>query len=223
MSTQEGPLGTFEVPFPSVANVYAVFAHASELQRERGEHWYEREHHYARALADAHWRSGSPRTVAIACGVLSALSPMVGWEYAKQLALDLYRRPLRAGGTYQANIDKALRIYRGEAPGEVLRGPKTVAFYHSLLTSGQDPNVVVIDRHAAHAAVGQVLAEKDRQRLLRVTSRRSGYADAAWAYRLATRTINADFGLQLTPCQVQAVVWVTWRDQLLGETIGGES
>ena len=220
MPYEKGFLGTTWTVFPSHNNVRTVFDAANELRLERGLRWYENEHHYARALADTHWRPGSPRTVATACGVLAVLSPMVGWEYAKQLALDLYRRPSQAGGTYKANIDKALRIYRGEPPEQVVSGPKTTAFYHALLTAGRDPNVVVVDRHAAHAAVGGILADRERARLLKERVSFSGYDAVATAYRAATKAINTDLGTRYTPSQVQAVVWVTWRDTLLGE--GGE-
>lgn len=210
------------VPFARIDNVIRVYDASNELQRQRGVHWYENERQYARALADTHWRKGSPRTVDTACGILAALSPMVPWEYAKQLALITYRENGLDGGHYGQFREKANRIYLGEDPREVLGGPKVRAFYTALGSGGTDPDAVVVDRHAAHAAVGDVLTTPQRRKLLYEGVYHSGYETVANTYRAATRIINQDEQLSLTPSQLQAIVWVTWRDWLLGEDGDGE-
>jgi len=209
--------GTTHSVYPSASNVLAVYTRATPLQVERGANWYRNEHDFARALADTHWSAHSPRNLSTACGILAALSPMVPWEYAKQLALRGYRERGFTGGQFAANVDKANRIFRGEAPLAVLGGPKVRAFYHSLLTAGDDASVVTIDRHALHAAVGAVLDQRQRGSLLRKSIRVDGYEIAAAAYRRVAATVNEAEGLELTGCQIQAIVWVTWRDWLLGE------
>lgn len=205
--------GTEQTLYPSAANVLAVYERSSELQREQGARWYRNEHDIGAALAEKHWRRWSPRTLRHALGIEAALSPMIDWDIAKQLTVTCYRERGLRGGHYPAFVEKANRIYFGEEPTAVLGGPKVTSFYQALLSSGMDDSVVVVDRHALHASLGEVVTARTRTRLLRQNGSVDGYQFAANAYRHAARRVR-----RYTPSQLQAIVWVTWRDHLLGAT-----
>ena len=205
--------GTVGNVSPTATNVLHVFDGASALERLEGASWYRDEHDFARALAETHWRGSSPRKVTTACGVLAAMSPMTPWDYTKRLALRLYRTGDLDGGTFSANVEKALRVYRGAYPLDVLGGPKVRSFYLALVNAGEDDSVV-IDRHALHAALGQVVDMRMRGRILRG----DGYDRVADCYRRVAEIVNTRDRLELTVSQVQATVWVTWRHWLLGES-----
>lgn len=209
--------GTVPMNLPSTNNVLRVYAKASVLQHEQGVKWYVRERDYGRALADTHWRKGSPRTLDHAIGIMAALSPMVPWDYAKQLALQCYRERGLRGGHFGQFVSKANLIYEGADPRDILGGPKVRSFYQALSSAGTDPDVVVVDRHAAHVAMGDVLDDRERSNLLRQTISRDGYQEVSNAYRRAARELGDENGVSLTPSQLQAIVWVTWRAWLLGE------
>lgn len=209
--------GTSPSVFPSMANIIRVWSAGTPLQQSIGGMWYRNEHDYGRALADTHWRRGSRRTITHALGIMAALSPMVPWDYAKQLALVCYREHGLTGGHYGQFVDKANAIYLGADPRDVLGGPKVRAFYEALGTAGTDPDIVVIDRHALHASIGDIVTPQQRTKLLRQSTVHDGYEFAADAYRRATKVINLDHDLALTPSQVQATTWIVWRDWLLGD------
>lgn len=96
--------------------------------------WYRESRRHARRLAREH---GVP--VSRAAGVIAALSPRVQWKVNLRLADDaLAGRPVRGLKTSAA---KAAAIVNGARPLDVLKGPKTRAFYRAIMGS-EDAAVV---------------------------------------------------------------------------------
>jgi hypothetical protein len=175
---------------PTVANVLACYAAASEEDRLAGKLWYSEAHDIAREL-------GGPR---IGAGILAALSPQCDWDTNVSMGRDIAagRTPRYATG---ANVAKARACDRGAHWADVLGGPKVRAFA-ALIEDPDDPYAVVIDRHAFDVAVGRVTSDRDRALLL---ARRGTFDRFARVYRAAARILG------VTPSTVQATTWVAWR------------
>lgn len=179
-----------------VRNIVSVWSIATDDQFEQGAHWYERAHWTARMLADG--------DVKVGAGLLAALSPQTAWWLNVELACDAYDTG-RASRHTRDSCSKANRIMAGVDPEDVLpMGRKTGQFYRCILNP-DDPVAVCIDRHAYDIAVGIPLG--DWKRGLSAYGR---YALLAQCYWEAAQRVGS------TPSVVQAVCWVTWRDNLAG-------
>ena len=184
-----------------------------------GVEWYARALRFARMLVQAY----QPLTLEQAVGVLAALSPNNKWTRncvdaeAMIKAWHYGADPLTVKVcTFNPNKAKAaaiLALSDAETQGDVdliakiLNGRKITAFFHSILG---DPETVCVDGHAYAVWVGE-----------RITTTKTPsigvklYADIARAYQLvAKRSFNL-CGVTLSPTQVQATTWVTYR-RLLG-------
>lgn len=180
--------------FPSVENVLGVYNNSTAANLREGLSWYLDAHNFAKIL--------DPFNVPRAAGIIAALSPMNGWENNKNKAALLYRQ--NGDGTnvgLKTNVAKAIRIYTGENPEDVLKGDKVTAFYRTILDPFGDIEPV-IDRHAFDIAVGQVTDDKTRGML----SRKGVYSQFATVYREAAKIAG------IGAAQMQAVTWVTWRE-----------
>lgn len=176
-----------------------LFTDATDEELQYGLAWYSDAHEWARRVAGEYGLT----TDAVA-GILAALSPRTDWPQNKAKAEQL----IATGETYGLTngINKAKRILAGEAPADVLSGPKTRAFYANLA----DPlgsTAVTVDTHAVNAAAGQVLTD---QGLKRILGPAGGYEHVADAYRSAARLLG------VAPHVVQATVWVVWRNRFGG-------
>ena len=184
-----------------------------------GVEWYARALRFARMLVQAY----QPLTLEKAVGVIAALSPNNKWTRncvdaeAMVKAWHYGADPMGVKVcTFNPNKAKAAAILalsdaetQGDADviAEILNGRKITAFFHSILG---DPETVCVDGHAYAVWVGE-----------RITTTKTPsigvklYADIARAYQLvAKRSFNL-CGVTLSPTQVQAVTWVTYR-RLLG-------
>lgn len=189
---------------PSYANVLAVYTYASAENIRQGLTWYLRAHDFAREVGGAR-----PHHVARNAGIIAALSPMNEWENNKRKAAQLISQRGRVtigedgsnGIGLSANVVKAVRIYRGEDPMDVLKGDKVTAFYRTILdpTGDIDP---VIDRHAFDIAVGMRTDDKTRGML----QRKGVYEEFANVYRQAAKVAG------IGSAQMQAITWVAWKD-----------
>jgi len=176
---------------PHTNHILAAYMRASEDDRAFGIAWYPA----ARALAE----NLLPEDVSTAAGVLAAMSPMTSWpENVKRATVAIMGGKVSHTGP---NVDKVLRILSGEHPLDVLSGPKTRAFYLNIMGIDSDETVTV-DRHAIDVACGNVLSDSDRAGAIRG---KAGYGKVAGMYREAASVIG------ITPCALQAVVWVYWR------------
>lgn len=179
---------------PTVENVLAVYRNATAENVRAGLSWYLDAHNFARIL--------DPARPWAAAGIIAALSPMNGWDNNKNKAAQLYRQNGDGDNVgLKRNVAKAIRIYSGDNPLDVLGGDKVRAFYATILDPNGDIDPV-IDRHAFDIAVGEVTDEKRRG----ILSRKGVYAEFAAVYREAARIAG------IGSAQMQAITWVAWRE-----------
>lgn len=180
---------------PSVDNVLGIYANASANSLREGLSWYLDAHNFCKTL--------DPQNVERAAGIVAALSPMNGWENNKNKAAQLYRQNGDGTGCgLKANVSKAVRIYNGEDPREVLRGDKVRAFFETIANPTSQTVPPVIDRHAFDIAVGEKTDDKTRGML----GRKGVYGQFAEVYCEAAKIAG------IGSAQMQAVTWVAWRE-----------
>jgi hypothetical protein len=177
---------------PSVANILRIYRQATDAQIAEGISWYADAHSLALAL--------SPDDVKRGAGVIAALSPRQDWAGNQRLAIRAFADG-HASGTLGDQIRKADRIIAGESPDDVLGGDKVRSFY-GVIADPTDAHAVVVDRHAFDVAVGRVTDDGTRRWL----SKSWAYGIYADAYRRAAKRVG------ISPSQLQAVVWVVWRE-----------
>lgn len=100
------------------------------------------------------------------------LSPYAGKRKLSELPSDVVARigsdtifKGKGSITGWPNVDKAVRIYRGESADTVLTAPKTRSFNEQLQTGGRS-TAPVIDRHMTRIATGQVISEDRYAKLM---------------------------------------------------------
>jgi hypothetical protein len=176
---------------PLTRRATAEYRSATAKQIEEGHAWYPSAHQIARDQATEHLV-----TIEVSAGILAALSPRLSWGknvmYAERMLSSLGTLDHGALGRSLAH---GRAIYNGADPLDVLKGPKTRAFYLAILTGGESPDPV-IDTHAWSMLTGQrgTNPPTDKQ-----------YRDGA---RCMT---NAAQRLGLNVHDVQATTWLTWR------------
>lgn len=191
---------------PSVSNVLAVYRGASADNIRFGLEWYSIAHNAALRMG-----GGRSQHLSRNAGIIAALSPMNGWSNNLRKAAQVVSLRGRIevikgqpnGIGLGANVAKAIAIYAGADPLDVLNGDKVTAFYRTILnpTGDIDP---VIDRHAFDIAVGEKTDDKRRG----ILSRKGVYHEFAGVYREAAAI--AGIGAP----QMQAITWVQWRESL---------
>lgn len=180
---------------PSVDNVMAVFSTASAESLRSGLTWYMDAHNFCKIL--------DPENVARAAGIVAALSPMSGWDNNKNKAAQLYRQNGDGTGVgMRNNVSKAVSIYNGAEPLDILKGDKVRSFFETILNPHSVETTPVIDRHAFDIAVGVKTDDKTRGML----SRKGMYSSFANVYREAAQITG------IGSAQMQAVTWVAWRE-----------
>jgi hypothetical protein len=189
---------------PSVDNILAVYNGASAENLRWGMAWYPAAHREALSMGGGRaWHLNRN------AGIIAALSPMNGWTNNVRKAREVVSRRgniavakgMPNGIGLGANVAKAIAIYKGADPLDILSGDKVTAFYRTIVdpTGDIDP---VIDRHAFDIAVGEKTNDKRRS----VLSRKGVYHVFAQAYRDAAK--EAGIG----SAQMQAITWVAWRE-----------
>lgn len=191
---------------PSVANILAVYNGASDDNLRWGLAWYPTAHRTALAMG-----GGRAWNLNRNAGIIAALSPMNGWTNNVRKARQVVSmrgnitvvKGQPNGIGLGANVLKAIAIYKGADPLDILNGDKVTAFYRTIVdpTGDIDP---VIDRHAFDIAVGEPTNDKRRG----ILSRKGVYHEFAQAYREAAKI--AGIGAP----QMQAITWVQWRESL---------
>jgi len=184
---------------PLTRNVTGVYRTASVEHVQAGQDWYADAYRIAGSIAERHGVSTDT-----AAGIIAALSPLNSWGANVTLA----DRFIAAGGLNEGylgvGLTKAQKILDGAAPLTVLKSDKVSNFYRCIATAGIT-DAVCVDRHAysiAHAS-----------RTVQVPSLTpSRYAAIAETYRRAARILSRQ-GVKVSPAQVQAVTWVSWRSR----------
>lgn len=178
-----------------VQNILDAFGRATDDQAQRGRAWYRVAHDLANLIADGNVREGA--------GVLAALSANKSWRENERLARGAYTEG--PSGHTGDTIRKVERIMMGHDPEDVLpMSAKTGHFFRCILDP-EDPDPIVIDRHAHDIAVGAVYGNDDRG-----LSSKQRYALLAHCYR------EAGLRLEEIPSVVQAVTWVSHTERLTG-------
>lgn len=179
------------------ANIIAEFIKADSAQIEAGIEWYARAHRLALEL--------DPTNVSRAAGVIAAMSPLMSWPQNVKVARNMYAGlPVKG---LSRNVAKAYAIFSGAEPLDILGGDKVRSFYMTIL----DPTIsdsVVIDRHAAAIAVGHILSDAERGRVIT----KKGYKVISEAYKDAAAIISGEWR-RVSPAELQAIVWTSWRER----------
>lgn len=194
-------------------HIAAMLQLASQADLAAGIEWYARAERLGHRLANEYGC-----TFEQAVGVIAALSPNNRW--ARNCAdAEAMIQAWAVGAdpetvtvcTYGVNRAKAATILAMAEPSQaaiaaVLNGRKVTAFFLSI-TGRTD--AVCVDGHAYAIWMGQrVPTTKTPSLGVKL------YAEIARAYCLVAKRSAALCGEQLTPAQVQAVTWVTYRRML---------
>lgn len=190
---------------PSVANILAVYGMATAEDLREGLAWYQTAHNWCVVTAGP----SRPHLIRRNAGIVAALSPLNGWGNNKRKAAEVISKRGRIvvekgmpnGIGLGKNVEKAIAIYNGGDPLDILGGDKVRAFYQTILDPQGDIDPV-IDRHAFDIAVGERTDEKRRG----ILSRKGVYAEFANAYREAAKIAG------IGSAQMQAVTWIAWRN-----------
>lgn len=213
---------------PTTTNILKAFWQATPEEFEAGRAWYREARELAIELVDMPpWSEPEvwDEEVRKAVAVIAVLSPRLSWSKNVENARWIYTEVRQAQRNVQPGwmvkqrgsiverypglkdgARKAIDILLGGKPEDVVSGPKVTAFYHAI-TDANDPRGIVIDRHAFDVAVGRVMDDKTRGIVL---GRAGAYEQFVRAYERATLAVQA-FYPTITPAEVQAVTWVTWR------------
>jgi hypothetical protein len=193
-------------------NITGILSLSTEADIFEGKEWYARAHRFGVQLIAAY-----DVTMGQAVGVIAALSPNNKWERncadADRL-IDAYLSDhdlsLTKVCTYNTNKQKAIDILSldtesldNEAIVSILKGRKVTAFYRSIMG---DPNAVCVDGHAYSVFIGQRIPTTKTPSISA-----SLYETIQRAYCLVADRSYEICGHKLTPTQVQAVTWVTYR------------
>lgn len=191
---------------PSVSNILAVYNGATADNVRFGLEWYSIANRAALSMG-----GGRAYHLNRNAGIIAALSPMNGWTNnitKARLVVSLRGKITVAKGQPNGiglgvNVAKAIAIYKGADPLDILNGDKVTAFYRTIVDPMGDINPV-IDRHAFDIAVGEQTNDVRRGAL----SRKGVYLEFAMAYREAAKIAG------IGSSQMQAITWVQWRESL---------
>jgi len=186
-------------------NLELLFNAASTAELAEGLAWYYNQHHILQALAVKYHVP-----ITAVCGACAAISPGLPWFRNLQDTETLLSNPdnVIVGVYGKLNQQKALAILSGKNPLDILglnsNYPKVLSFYLNLAYPDKDL-AVTIDRHMKCAAFN-ITEERDKNAPVRIVEYREISA--------AVREIAEDN--RLLPHQVQAIIWVTWRNLIKG-------
>ena len=177
-------------------NILTVFNQATADEIQQGKHWYADAHKQGIRLSKTYGIS-----VYAACGIIAAVSPRLRWERNVEVAERIIQgRELDGLGVrWYANVRKAKLILAGNMPANILRGNKVRAFYDNLVQPERSL-CVCIDGHVWAIAHGKRISLEDVPPIGRRAYNRLSVSYATVAKQLGLR-----------PSQLQAVVWVVWR------------
>jgi hypothetical protein len=201
-------------PRANSRHIVGMLGLASVADIEQGKNWYQRAYDLSVKLIHAY-----PVTLGQAIGVIAALSPNNKWERNCQDAESIIKAYTSGADprlvkvcTYNNNKEKAIKILEMESPDseaiqEILSGQKVVAFYRCI--SGYK-DTVCVDGHAYAIWLGERVPTTQTPSIGKAL-----YAAITRSYILASEKSDEIVGRYLTPAEVQAITWVTYR-RLLG-------
>jgi len=204
---------THKKPVAVTRYIKAMLLLASETDMQEGKYWYQRAYDLAVRLMHVY-----DLTLGQAIGVIAALSPNNKWERNCQDAEALIKAHWLGSDpklvkvcTYNKNKDKALEILNldpndedlGDKIQSILSGRKVVAFYRCI--SGFK-DTVCVDGHAYAIWLGERIPTTKTPSISKTL-----YDTITRAYVNVSENSHSVCGECLTPAQVQAVTWVTYR------------
>lgn len=174
-----------------VANILKVYRLASPEIVESGTSWYPRARAFAASLDS---------DVTRACAVVAILSPNASWKANKTLARKAYANQSGEGMGFPDKISKINRLFAGENPFDVVKGPKVTPFFSRILDP-YDPSILpVIDRHAQDIADGK----RD------LSGKRKAPKGKVYLAYASAYTAAAD-KLAIPSQALQAITWEQWK------------
>lgn len=106
----------------------------NQMETRDGLLWYYRAHEFCKELS-----ARFDLSLAVVCGIMSALSPGTNWERNKLETTNLIRGRKTGFTTYRRNVVKARAILNGELMPELAFSPRTGAktynFFHKSVVS----------------------------------------------------------------------------------------
>jgi len=195
-------------------NIKAAFRDTTPAEKYEGRRWYPDMARLAWALGGGDARHGATQ--------LSAYSPQVSWP------LNMFRaaralaegRPLGKGegGVMPVHTQMSAAGFAGKGFDEVFNGPKTNAFARLGETGLDHPSDpigrVVVDRHGLNAALGGTLSDEELK--LAPIGDYVFHEYVADQYREAAADLSQETGQEISPSELQAIVWL--RQQRLNES-----
>lgn len=182
-----------------LSNLMRLWDQATIDERKAGRDWYFSARRTVGKLAGKH--NLPPSTVA---GIIAALSPGMEWDRnISETERFIKTRGNDAYSVYgRSNDDKARSIlaHPTESPLSFLGGPKTRAFYRTIMNPACDDNVV-IDSHSWCAGLNRTNGRWDKT--IRVTESRHWW--------MGRHYIECARRLGLYPSEFQATIWLVWK------------
>lgn len=183
-------------------NIRKIYKLAQPEHLTQGKIWYKQANQFCQELADQY-----NIDLAQVVGCLAVLSPNCSWEINKKACVDMLALShCPNSNVYPANVAKAYQIvYEGIDPVEILGKPnrygnKVRAFYDNILRP-KCSVAVTVDTHAIRAALGRYEVTINEQR--QVFGTKTGYLRLQEAYTKVARSLD------LLPCELQAIVWLS--------------
>lgn len=183
-------------------NLIKYFDKIPDSTKGDGLIWYQKAHEFCQRVADQYQLD-----LAVVCAIVSALSPMGNWEQNKRDAVRLIETNKGIGDkgyrfvTYGQNVLKAQDVYRGNIdPFKAFSpntGPKTYNFFHNLLYPNSLEHVTV-DRHMVRVVTPDSQSDAIRGKQYKL---------------IADHIKKAAEKLSLVPANLQAILWLDYREQ----------
>jgi hypothetical protein len=183
-------------------NILKWYEQATPEEIQEGNRWYSSAREFSEEITEGHGENMCWRF----CQVISIMSPQVDWETNKKNAKRIWecylteKQDVLGLKMFATELQKvnALNTLKGdyEIPQTAL---KTFNFANNIFSPDQH-QFCTIDRHAVKVAMNDKKAGG-------VSLTAKNYREVKEAYEKAARSISWD----LTPCQLQAIVWVTYK------------
>lgn len=176
------------------SNMEKVLESSTLDEYQQGMNWYPDAHQFCKALANMHKTS-----VMKVAGIVSAFSPLKSWNINKILAKDfLINKGIWSMHT-ELQTQKAINIYNNEDDDRLcieqqLGGLKTINFFNNIYCPS-DENYVTIDRHHLYICTGVDVQSCTKKQYEFIKH----------------HTIEYSKSVNMTPCSLQATLWVTWK------------
>ncbi len=178
-------------------NIYQVLNMANDEHFDAGLNWYNEARQFCLDLS----KECNKPFISV-CAVLAALSPRNKWLRNKLDCRALCMGTAHKFGTFNAMVNKARNVLELSHYQDIideLKGPKICAFFDNIYD--EDSQLVTVDFHMHHIAIGEVLTEDDRPNLSKAL-----YDDIQKSIE------SIAFNNKLRPYELQAILWVTWKE-----------